>query len=61
MAGKRAKEIRKKQRITAGLVWKQRYLLMMSLPFVIWIIIFKYIPLWGWTMEIGRASCRERV
>ncbi|MDI9482890.1 MAG: ABC transporter permease subunit [Bacillota bacterium] len=22
----------------------------MSLPFVIWVIIFKYIPLWGWTM-----------
>lgn len=22
----------------------------MSLPFVVWIIIFKYIPLWGWTM-----------
>ncbi len=56
MAGKRAKEIRKKQRITAGLVWKQRYLLMMSLPFVIWIIIFKYIPLWGWTMAFQEVK-----
>lgn len=23
---------------------------MMSVPFVIWLIVFKYIPLWGWTM-----------
>lgn len=22
----------------------------MSVPFVIWLIIFKYVPLWGWTM-----------
>jgi len=29
---------------------QQKYLLFMSLPFVVWIIIFKYIPLWGWTM-----------
>lgn len=56
MAGKRAKEIRKKQRITVGLVWKQRYLLMMSLPFVIWLIIFKYIPLWGWTMAFQEVK-----
>ncbi|MDE5823209.1 MAG: ABC transporter permease subunit, partial [Lachnospiraceae bacterium] len=27
-----------------------RDLLLMSVPFVIWLIIFKYIPLWGWTM-----------
>ena len=32
------------------LMWKQRYLLMMSVPFLIWLIIFKYVPLWGWTM-----------
>lgn len=32
------------------LMWKQRYLLLMSVPFVVWLIIFKYIPLWGWTM-----------
>jgi len=29
---------------------KQRYLVLMSFPFVIWLIIFSYIPLWGWTM-----------
>lgn len=28
----------------------QRYLILMSFPFVIWVIIFRYLPLWGWTM-----------
>jgi len=39
-----------KQRFSLKLMWKQRYLLGMSVPFVIWLIIFKYLPLWGWTM-----------
>lgn len=39
-----------KQKFSLALMWKQRYLLMMSVPFVIWLIVFKYIPLWGWTM-----------
>lgn len=30
--------------------WKQRYLYLMSLPFVIWLIIFSYVPIWGWIM-----------
>lgn len=29
---------------------KQKFLVFMSLPFILWVIIFKYIPLWGWTM-----------
>ena len=29
---------------------------MMSLPFVIWVIIFKYIPLWGWTMAFQEVK-----
>jgi len=29
---------------------RQRYLILMILPFVIWAIIFKYVPLWGWIM-----------
>lgn len=29
---------------------KQKYLVLMSFPFVIWLIIFRYLPLWGWTM-----------
>jgi len=40
----------KKQHFSLKLMWKQRYLLCMSVPFVIWLIIFKYLPLWGWTM-----------
>ncbi len=47
---------KKKEKITLALVWKQRYLLMMSLPFVIWLIIFKYIPLWGWTMAFQEVK-----
>lgn len=29
---------------------QQKYLIAMCLPFVIWVIIFAYVPLWGWTM-----------
>lgn len=29
---------------------EQKYLLFMSLPFVVWVIVFKYLPLWGWSM-----------
>src|SRR5690625_963052 len=28
----------------------QKVLMLMSLPFVIWLFVFKYIPLFGWTM-----------
>lgn len=28
--------------------FQQRYLYLMSLPFVIWIFIFSYVPVWGW-------------
>lgn len=40
------------QKFSWNLMWKQRYLLLMSVPFLIWLIIFKYIPLWGWTMAV---------
>lgn len=34
--------------------WKifknQKYLYMMSIPFVLWVFVFQYLPLWGWTM-----------
>lgn len=39
-----------KQKFSWNLMYRQRYLLLMSVPFVIWLFIFKYIPLWGWTM-----------
>jgi len=29
---------------------KQKALIFMSVPFVLYIILFRYIPLWGWTM-----------
>ena len=32
------------------LLGKQKLLILMSLPFVLYIILFRYIPLWGWTM-----------
>ncbi|WP_018883328.1 ABC transporter permease subunit [Paenibacillus massiliensis] len=29
---------------------QQRTLVFMSIPFLIWLFIFKYLPLWGWTI-----------
>ncbi|MFW6035488.1 MAG: ABC transporter permease [Halothermotrichaceae bacterium] len=29
-------------------LWKQKGLFFMSLPFIIYVIIFRYIPIWGW-------------
>lgn len=49
-ARKAQKEKMVKQKFSLQLMWKQRYLLLMSVPFVVWLIVFKYIPLWGWTM-----------
>jgi len=45
-----------RQKFSLRLMWKQRYLLLMSVPFVIWLIIFKYIPLWGWTMAFQEVK-----
>lgn len=53
---KRKKQKPVKQKFSLHLLWKQRYLLMMSVPFVIWLIIFKYIPLWGWTMAFQEVK-----
>ena len=47
---KKVKQKKIKQEFSWQLMYKQRYLLLMSVPFVVWLIIFKYIPLWGWTM-----------
>jgi ABC-type polysaccharide transport system, permease component len=41
---------KKEKKISWKLIKKQRFLIFMSLPFVIWIIVFKYLPLVGWTM-----------
>ena len=32
------------------LLGKQKMLIIMSVPFVLYVILFRYIPLWGWTM-----------
>lgn len=29
---------------------KQHALLVMTIPFLIWLFIFKYLPIWGWTI-----------
>nr|WP_138752627.1 ABC transporter permease subunit [Paenibacillus sinopodophylli] len=29
---------------------EQRVLVLMSVPFLVWLFIFKYMPLWGWTI-----------
>lgn len=33
---------------------EQRYLYFMSVPFVIWVFVFSYLPLWGWTMAFQK-------
>lgn len=33
---------------------QQRALVWMSIPFVIWAFVFKYVPLWGWTMAFQK-------
>lgn len=40
----------KKKRSFWRIFKQQKYLYLMSLPFVIWVIVFHYFPLWGWTM-----------
>lgn len=38
--------------------WKtfrnQKYLYLMSIPFVVWVFVFSYLPLWGWTMAFQK-------
>ena len=36
------------------LLGKQKMLIAMSVPFVLYIILFRYIPLWGWTMAFQK-------
>lgn len=33
---------------------EQRMLVLMSVPFLIWLFLFKYLPLWGWTTAFQR-------
>jgi putative aldouronate transport system permease protein len=40
------------------IAWKvfknQQYLYYMSIPFVLWVFVFQYLPLWGWTMAFQK-------
>lgn len=33
---------------------RQKYLYLMSIPFVIWVFVFSYLPIWGWTMAFQK-------
>ena len=45
------KALRRGTKMSFGaLVWKQRYLVLMSVPFLIWCVAFHYLPLFGWVM-----------
>ena len=48
-----------KQKFSWQLMWKQRYLLLMSVPFVIWLIIFKYVPLWGVDNGVSGGKAKQ--
>ncbi|WP_133581807.1 ABC transporter permease [Aureibacillus halotolerans] len=41
--------MQKKKRFWRRL-WQQRFLYAMSVPFIIWVFVFNYLPIWGWTM-----------
>lgn len=55
-----AASVQKRKKLSWSIIYRQRYLFAMSLPLVIWLIIFAYTPIWGWTMAFqnyrpGRA------
>jgi len=39
---------------TLSKVHEQKYLYLMSVPFVIWLIVFRYVPIWGWVMAFKK-------
>lgn len=41
---------RKQQQITWSVIKSQRQLIFMSVPLLAYIILFAYVPVWGWTM-----------
>lgn len=41
---------KKDRKYTWKKIKEQKYLIAMSLPFVIWVLVFKYVPLTGWIM-----------
>ncbi|MBD2872512.1 ABC transporter permease [Paenibacillus arenilitoris] len=41
--------------------FQQRYLYLMSLPFVIWIVIFSYVPVWGWLTAFQNYKPKDSI
>nr|WP_307477021.1 ABC transporter permease subunit [Paenibacillus harenae] len=41
--------------------FQQRYLYLMSLPFVIWIFIFSYVPVWGWLTAFQNYKPKDSI
>lgn len=41
--------------------FKNKYLYMMSLPFIAWAFVFSYMPLWGWIMAFQKYNARLSV
>ncbi|MBB6636013.1 ABC transporter permease [Cohnella thailandensis] len=47
---KRPKKTKTNKRSFLKDLIQQKYLYLMSIPFVIWLFVFNYYPIWGWTM-----------
>ncbi|MGO4545663.1 ABC transporter permease [Paenibacillus sp. 2TAB23] len=41
--------------------FQQRYLYLMSLPFVLWIFIFSYVPVWGWLTAFQNYKPKDSI
>ena len=44
------KKRQSRMRIFFKRLYAQRFLFLMVAPFVIWVLVFRYVPIWGWTM-----------
>ncbi len=51
---------RKSRRFWAVML-RQKYLYFMSVPFVVWVLVFSYLPLWGWTMAFQNYRPGRRI
>ncbi len=40
---------------------QQKYLYFMSLPFVVWLIIFSYVPIWGWITAFQNYKPKNQI
>ncbi len=42
-------------------LYQQRYLLLLSVPFIIWLIIFQYVPIWGWVIAFQNFQISQSI